>query len=134
MKNFTVVHNKLEYLTKNKMTTNISNIHIINLDKWTQIVNQLPYYKLFIDNGLILAGGSLCTLFYNEYKQMNSSFSDIDFFYCSNLYDITLLEKLKKIYKFFRTKGLNFICTYYNKNDYWVSQLNEYTKPIYIYF
>lgn len=71
-----------------------------------------------MDYNLIIAGGSISTIIYNTYTNLNIKFDDIDLYYFNTLKTPSLITVLYKLYLYFKKKKLNFICVHYHKYRY----------------
>lgn len=82
----------------------------------------LPYYKLFLDKNLILAGGSISSIIYNHYcKPIKPiTFNDIDFFYFKTKTNDNLKSILNYFHNYFKNIDLNFVCYGYFNSEYWL--------------
>ena len=94
------------------------------------IKKKLPFYNIFLDKNLILAGGSISALLYNLCRkpEVKIQFKDIDLFYFEGMYEKPLLEILQELYKYFRKIKLNFICFQKTFDNYWLSDDNSYIQ------
>ena len=57
-------------------------------------------------------------MIYNYYTSSNTKFEDIDLFYFHQLENKPLIVVLQKLYNYFQSLNLHFICIHHHKNKY----------------
>lgn len=124
------------YIIKDEAEVYHTNYPALNcltiVNEFNKLISKyIPYFEVFLDHNLILAGGSISSIIYNYYYRPKSfiNFDDIDLFYFENMNKDTLLSILVKLYKYFKKLDLHFICYQYAEDNYWLTDNNEYNLP-----